>query len=138
MPLLINDVPIQCIHQAAVQYQVPAKLIVSVLKTENGRKGLAKRNYNGSYDYGPMQINSLWLPVIAKYGYTKHDIQYDACTNVKVGAWILNQKIYDEAQLWRGVGDYNSHTPVFNQRYSQKVYTHYENIERALTQEQKD
>ena len=135
MPLLINDVPIQCIHQAATQYQVPAKLIISVLKTEGGRVGMKSKNSNGSYDYGPMQINTIWLPVVAKYGYTKADVQYNACDNVKIGAWILNQKIYDETKLWTGVGDYNSHTPNLNKRYSNKVYSHYEAINRVLKSE---
>ncbi len=61
IPLAINDVPIQCIQQAAVQYQVPAALIISVLKTENGRNGMANKNKNGTYDYGSMQINDVWL-----------------------------------------------------------------------------
>lgn len=132
MTLLINDVPIACIHQAAVTYQVPATLIISVLKTENGRVGMANKNHNGSYDYGPMQINSVWLPIIANYGYTKFDIQFNACTNVKIGAWILNQKIDAETQLWKGIGDYNSHTPKFNQMYVEKVYANYVMIEHVI------
>ena len=122
MPFLINDVPISCIHQAAVAYQVPAKLIISVLKTENGRVGMANKNKNGTYDYGPMQINSVWLVTINKYGYTAHDIQYNACDNVNVGTWILAQKIDGEDQVWRGVGDYHSGTLSINDRYVSKVY----------------
>jgi hypothetical protein len=132
MPLLIADVPIECIHQAAIEYQVPAKLIISVLKTENGRVGLASKNGNNTYDYGPMQINSSWLPRLASYGYTQHDIQFDACKNVKVGAWILSQSISNESQLWRGIGDYHSHTEHLNQQYSSIVYVKYEKLEQAL------
>ena len=128
IPFLINDVPIQCIHQAAVAYQVPAKLIISVLKTENGRIGMANKNKNGTYDYGPMQINGMWLATINKYGYTANDIQYDACDNVKVGAWILAQKINGEDQVWRGVGDYHSKRVEINSGYADRVYEGYSKL----------
>lgn len=119
--LIINDVPIECINQAAVAYNVPATLIVSVLKTEGGRKGLASRNRDGTYDYGPMQINSRWLKEISYYGYTKHDIQYNPCKNVAVGAWILAQSVAEGKTVWHGVGNYHSHTPSLNEKYHGKV-----------------
>lgn len=119
--LIINDVPIECINKAAVAYYVPATMIISVLRTENGRVGMAKRNKDGTYDYGPMQINSRWLSKVAPYGYTKVDIQYNPCVNVAVGAWILSQSIASGQNLWSGVGDYHSHTPGLNEPYQQKV-----------------
>lgn len=132
MPFLINDVSISCIHQAVVDYQVPAKLIISVLKTENGYIGMANKNKNGTYDYGPMQINSVWLTTINKYGYTANDIQYNACDNVKVGAWILAQKINGEDQVWREVGNYHSKTKRLSQRYFRLVYEKYTMINQAF------
>ncbi|MDF2867743.1 MAG: trbN, partial [Gammaproteobacteria bacterium] len=89
--LLINDVPIECINQAAISYYVPAALIISVLRTEGGRNGMAKSNKNGTFDYGPMQINTLWLDKIKSFGYTAHDLQFNPCKNVEVGTWILSQ-----------------------------------------------
>lgn len=59
--LLIHGIPIECINRAAITYVVPAKVILSVLATENGKVGTARPNKNGSYDLGPMQINSGWL-----------------------------------------------------------------------------
>jgi hypothetical protein len=133
MPLLIiNDVPIECINRAAIAYHVPAPLIISVLKTENGRVGMANKNINGSYDFGPMQINSLWLPKIAPYGFTAHDLQYDACKNVEVGAWILSQNLNESGSWWQNVGDYHSHTLALNQAYSQKVYGKYAVLQQAI------
>ncbi len=58
--LQVHDVPIECINQAAITYHVPATLILSVLAIENGTAGLASLNKNGTIDYGPMQINSIW------------------------------------------------------------------------------
>src|SRR3990170_6855115 len=121
MSLIINDVPIDCINQAAVVYNVPATMIISVLKTEGGRNGMASLNKDGTYDYGPMQVNSCWLKKIAKYGITQQKLQYDPCINVAVGTWILALSIADGKDVWHGVGIYHSHTYSLNQRYKQKV-----------------
>jgi len=121
MSLIINDVPIDCINQAAVVYNVPATMIISVLKTEGGRNGMASLNKDGTYDYGPMQVNSCWLKKIAKYGITQQKLQYDPCINVAVGTWILALSIADGRDVWHGVGIYHSHTDSLNQRYKQKV-----------------
>jgi hypothetical protein len=125
MPFIINDVPIECINHAAVIYQVPASMIISVLKTEGGKNGASNRNKNGTFDYGPMQINSMWLSKIEPYGYKQKDIQYNPCVNVEVGAWILRQGIFDGKDYWNGVGNYHSHTQNLNQHYYFKVYRYY-------------
>jgi hypothetical protein len=132
MPFIINDVPIECINHAAATYQVPASMIISVLKTEGGKNGLASRNKNGSYDHGPMQINSAWLNKIRPYGYSQKDVQYKPCINVAVGAWILREGILDGKNYWNGVGNYHSHTPNLNQNYSVKIYRYYSWLTKLL------
>jgi hypothetical protein len=124
--LIINDVPVECINKAAIQYHIPAMIIISVLRMENGRVGDAIPNKNGTFDYGPMQINSIWLKEIKRYGYTREAIQYDPCANVAVGAWLLSRAIADDKTLWKGVGNYHSHTVDKNMTYRskvQKIYT---------------
>lgn len=120
--LEIHGVPIECINQAAITYHVPATLILSVLAVENGKKGSVSSNRNGTFDYGPMQINSIWVSKIRRYGYTQHQLQYDPCVNVNVGTWILSQQIANDASTpWRGVGSYHSHSPNLNHNYQIKV-----------------
>lgn len=135
--LIIHGVPVECINQAAITYYVPAKVIISVLEVERGKVGMAKPNLNGTYDYGPMQINSIWLPKIAPYGYTKEQIQYDPCVNVMVGAWILSNKIaqsfVQSTDYWQGVADYHSCTPNLNARYQTKVLTNYHELSDFLS-----
>lgn len=126
--LLINDVPIECINQAAIQYNVPATLIISVLQVEDGRAGMASPNDNGSFDYGPMQINSIWLRTLKPYGYTRDQLQNDPCTNVWVGTWILSQRIADSKEFWRGVASYHSYSIPQNTKYQQKVLKNYAKI----------
>jgi hypothetical protein len=130
--LLIQDVPIECINQAAVAHHVPAALLVSVLKVEGGRAGMAKKNTNGSYDYGPMQINSIWLEKLGTYGYSREHIQYDPCVNMWVGAWILSQRIAASDNLWRGVASYHSYTDDKNLVYQKKVINAYNTLSRQM------
>ncbi len=130
--LLINDVPVECINAAAVKYYVPAAVIISVLQVENGRVGMKKRNPNGSYDFGPMQINSLWLRDLSRYGIALDDLVYDPCVNVDVGTWILSQKIADANVLWKGVADYHSKTPNEHFRYRRRVTETYTELMHAL------
>lgn len=123
--LLIHGVPIECINQAAIAYHVPASLIISVLTVEGGDVGTASPNNNGTFDYGPMQINSIWLDKIRPYGYTREQLKNDPCINVLVGAWILSTNIADSDNLWHGVGGYHSYTPHLNHSYQNKVWHAY-------------
>jgi len=138
--LLINGVPVECINQAAITYRVPAVLIVSVLLTEGGKIGSMTPNKNGTFDYGPMQINTVWLDKVKPYGFTEHDIQYNPCVNVWIGAWILGQRIADATDVWYGIGSYNSYSLPQNYRYKNKVSDIYSRLHRYLdapTKEQK-
>lgn len=124
--LLINDVPVECINKAAVTYHVPAAIIVSVLNVEGGKVGKATPNTNGTYDYGPMQINSIWLDKLSNYGYTKEEIRDNPCSNVWIGTWILSQNVTKNYNnFWYGVGSYNSHHITQNYVYQQKVAKNY-------------
>ena len=128
----INHIPISCINQAAIQYDIPASLIISVLRTENGNVGSASPNKNETYDYGEMQINTVWLKTLTKYGYSIHDLQYNPCLNVYVGTWILAQSLANGKTLWRGIGDYHSHSFSQNLYYRNKVGSTYYLIENHL------
>ena len=108
LPVMINDIPVSCINHAAIVYHVPATVILSVLKTENGKNGDAIQNKNGTIDYGVMQINSFWLPKISACGYTKEDLQYNPCKNIEVGTWILSKSLASGKSLWPGIANYHS------------------------------
>jgi len=133
----INDVPISCINQAAVMARVPATLIISILKTEGGKVGMVNRNTNGTYDYGPMQINSIWENTINKAGFTLSDIQYNPCINVAIGAYILSRNIKENPSVWTGVGNYHSHTDSKNFIYHQKVSRIYFALNEYLNEKSK-
>lgn len=130
--MYISDVPLHCINEAAIEFHIPAKLIIAILNVEHGKAGQAVRNTNGTYDLGPMQINTRWMSTLKKYSISKIDVQNDSCLNVKVGAWILGKAIANENNLLTGVGDYHSHTLKHNYAYSQNVRINFAKINLIL------
>lgn len=132
--MIFHGVPLECINQAAVTYHVPATMIVSVMKIENGRNGMAVKNKNGTYDLGVMQINTSWLPKLEKHGINKTTLQHDGCINVMVGAWILAQGIA-KSEGWVGLGNYHSATPKHNARYREKVKSTFDRTMKIVSEE---
>jgi hypothetical protein len=132
LPIIINQIPLHCINEAAELQHVPAKLIMSILQVERGKVGEIVKNKNGTYDIGPLQINSTWLPELKKHGITEAQLQFDPCINVNVGAWILAKSIANGADFLSGIGNYNSHTKLYNQNYYQKVRIHFTRITHLL------
>jgi hypothetical protein len=136
IPVMINDVKVECINQAAILYKVPVPVavILSVMKKENGRNGQAVKNKkNGTYDYGVFQINSIWLPKIAAYGYTREDIQYNACKNTQVAVWIIGKNMAEGRAVWSSIANYHSHTPTYNKRYRESIYANYQHLTNVMT-----
>lgn len=129
--MIFHDVPLECINQAAARFHVPAVMIISIMKIENGKNGMAIKNKNGTYDLGVMQVNTSWLKTLTQYGITRESLQYDPCVNVHTGTWILAKGLA-KGDGWKGVGNYHSATPLHNERYRQKVKLAYEKMQRAL------
>ncbi len=130
---IVGGVPFHCINEAAIEFNIPAKLIIALLSIERGKVGKIRANKNGSYDMGPMQINSSWLPELKKHGISREDIIFNPCVNVKIGAWILGRYIASETDLLTGIGNYNSHTKCYNQAYYQKVKISFTKIHLLLS-----
>src|SRR6516165_4633603 len=126
---ITGDVSPACIQKAASTYSLPVTLLRGILATEGGRVGQMHWNSNGTYDIGPAQINSSWLPKLSSQGITRDRLLNDGCLNVSVGAWILAQDMQGAdpkrpAQFWQHIGTYNSTTPIYNQRYAALVWQH--------------
>jgi len=135
LPLFVSDVPLHCINQSAIEFHIPAKLIIAILNNERGKIGQAVLNKNGTYDLGPMQVNTSWLPELKKYGISRQDVQYNACINIQVGAWILAKSITEETNLLTGIGNYNSHTFTLNKSYYTRVKINFTKINLITEQE---
>jgi soluble lytic murein transglycosylase-like protein len=115
-----------CIFAAAQTYVVPPSVILGILNVEGGRIGQAVHNENNTYDLGPMQINTIWIPELANYWGVSQStalqkVRDDACINIGVGAWILRRKMNETGSLYTGIAYYHSATPHLGHNYRQKV-----------------
>lgn len=120
-----------CIRAAARYYHRPADpvsyqglvdLVTAIRLTEGGTVGQVSRNKNGSFDIGPMQINSTHLPLLSRYGITYDALLNNGCQNIFVGTWILHNELQGSPALWSAIGNYNSRTPVHNIEYQRRVW----------------
>jgi len=115
-----------CILMASNTYQVPPAVVIGIMQVEGGHIGQTSTNLNGSYDLGPMQVNSLWLPQLSRIWHVnvstaKSWVRDDGCVNVHVAAWILKQKMNETGSLYGGIAHYHSATPLLGTRYAAKV-----------------
>jgi len=116
-----------CLIAAANTYRVPAAVMIGIMQVEGGHIGQeAGPNFNGTYDLGPMQVNSRWLPELARVWHVNYRtatswVRDNGCVNVYVAAWILKQKIVETGSLYGGIAAYHSATPYVGYHYAAKV-----------------
>ena len=124
----------ECIRAAAALHRVPSGAIVLLLSVEGGSVGRISGNTNGTVDIGPMQVNEIHLPALARRWHTsvagaREALLNNFCANVEAGAWILRTAL-DSAggDFWEGVGRYHSSTEVYKTRYLRRVLEHVERL----------
>jgi hypothetical protein len=131
LPIVVHAAPavpvVGCIESAAAVYRLPPAVIVILLSVEGGSLGHVSQNTNETVDIGPMQVNSTWVPAVAKHWRASPSDTFVAlrdnfCANIEAASWILRQAM-DEAQgdFWGGVGFYHSHDPGYRADYLRKV-----------------
>jgi soluble lytic murein transglycosylase-like protein len=124
--MIIEAFIAQCIATAANTYAVPSSVLMGIRKVEGGAVGQQVKNKNGTYDLGPMQINTLWLKELARHwGVSRNTawrwVRDDACINANVAAWILRQKADSAGSVYKGIAHYHSMTPKFGYPYRRRV-----------------
>ena len=123
--LIFAAVPARaCWDEAANHYSVSSALLYAIARVESGLNPTAVAwNRNGTRDIGLMQINSTWLPTLARYGVTERDL-LEPCTSIHIGAWILAGNIARLGYTWEAVGAYNAANPSLRRAYVRKVHRH--------------
>ncbi len=112
-----------CWEQAGLKYGIQPELLHAIAKTESGLdpRAINRRNADGSYDVGLMQINSAWFPQLRLLGIDEAQL-WEPCLNIEVGAWILAQNMRRLGRTWDAVGAYNATSPQKRLRYAMAVY----------------
>ncbi|WP_321853348.1 lytic transglycosylase domain-containing protein [Paraburkholderia tropica] len=111
-----------CLDDAAAYRHINAQLVRAIAKQESGMRADAVNvNRNGTEDIGLMQINSSWLPKLARYGIRREHL-FNACVNAYVGTWILASNIRQFGPTWKAVGAYNSPTSAHQLVYANSIY----------------
>lgn len=118
-----------CLLFSAHLYSVPPAVLTAIYHVEGGHVGQeAGPNKNGTYDLGPMQINTSWLPdLAAHWGVSEQTarrwVRDDACTNAGIAAWIVRANLNETGDLGTAIAYYHSRTPSYNAPYRAKVIT---------------
>ncbi|MCI0150915.1 lytic transglycosylase domain-containing protein [Paraburkholderia sediminicola] len=111
-----------CLDDAAAYRHISTQLVRAIAQHESGMRANAVNvNGDGSEDIGLMQINSSWLPKLARYGIRREHL-FDACVNAYVGTWILASNIKEFGPTWKAVGAYNARSTSKQLVYANAIY----------------
>lgn len=109
-------------YDEAARYQKVNPLILRAIawQESHNHPDALHKNANGSTDYGLMQINSIHLPTLARYGISS-DTLMEPCKSVYIAAWHLRQKMNKYGNTWAAVGAYHSETPSLRDHYARQI-----------------
>lgn len=118
-----------CIRQASLGQPWMEKTLWGLRDQEAGWIGAEVRNSNGSYDLGPLQINSWWIPRIAALVgrspvQVRHWLRFDPCFNAEAARWIFLSALRATGNYWKAIGAYHSPTTWRQIRYRSSVARH--------------
>jgi soluble lytic murein transglycosylase-like protein len=105
---------------AAWQHLNPLILRAIAWQESHNNADATHENANGSIDYGVMQINSIHLPELARYG-IRRDALMVPCKNVYIAAWHLRKQVVRYGNTWTAVGAYHSSTPALRDDYARRI-----------------
>ncbi|MDD5716923.1 MAG: lytic transglycosylase domain-containing protein [Sulfuricurvum sp.] len=100
-------------EEAGEHYNIPPLLLQKIATIESSLNPNAiNRNPNGTVDYGLMQINSIHLKRLSRWGITKNNI-LDPKINIYAGSWLLSEHIHKHGFNFEAIGRYHSATSEY-------------------------
>jgi soluble lytic murein transglycosylase-like protein len=110
-----------CFDDAAAYQHVNPLILRAIAWQESRNRPDAKHiNANGSIDYGVMQINTIHLPTLARYGIDREALM-SPCKNIYIAAWQLRRQVIRYGNTWAAVGAYHSATPALRDEYARQI-----------------
>jgi hypothetical protein len=118
-----------CIRQAAGGQRWLEVTLWGLRDQEGGWIGAEVQNRNGTHDLGPLQINSWWVPKIAKMlerppAEVRDWLRDDPCFNADAARWIFVTALAASGNYWSAVGVYHSPNSDRQRRYALSVAQH--------------
>lgn len=116
-----------CMLAIAAHFGLPPRVLPSIQRVEGGQVGMAHKNANGTDDLGLMQVNSRWVPPLARYwgvpeATMRGWLTQDACFNITVAGALVHIYLREsKGDLLAAVRKYHSHTPTLGLAYQAKV-----------------
>lgn len=101
------------------QFGVPILLLKAVTLTENHKfkYDIKRENTNDTFDYGLMQINSLWLK---EFKLSEAQL-LNPYFNIQAGGRILSKLIKRHGYNWSSIGRYHSSTLKLKEKWIKRV-----------------
>lgn len=123
----------ECLARVTSRYKVHPLIISLVAQVEGGWAGARIKNSNHTFDLGKMQINTIHLPELSKYGITEKMLQNNDCISVGVAAWYIrkvttNQKAIGSEDYFRAIARYHSKNEPHISRYTDRLMETYQNM----------
>ncbi len=116
-----------CMVATAAFYHLPPRVLPAIQAVEGGYVGSVSGNHDGSADLGVMQVNTLWLPALARAAHLAPEavrgrLVWDSCFNIAASGAIMRTYLIEaRGDLLEAVGFYHSHTPALKQGYQRLV-----------------
>lgn len=132
-----------CLGKVSEASNVHPAVLMSFLLTEGADVAHIRQNTDGSYDIGPMQINSInWKTYYDKYAIAPISIRFDWCVNLVVGAKIVREHfdrhgrgaINDWDTFYQVAAEYHSRTESYNLAYQEKWIVNFNYVLEALSE----
>lgn len=124
----MHDRPIvgSCIRSTAGDRTWLEKTLWGLYDQERGWSGAEISNRNGTFDLGPLQVNSSWVPTISVLLHrdardVRRWIKDDTCFNVGIAAWLFLSDYSRNRDYWKAVGAYHSPTAWRARGYAREV-----------------
>lgn len=123
---------IPCWDAAGAFHGVDPWLLYAIgyVESHHNPSSISKPNKNGTVDIGMMQINSVWLPELRRWGVPQGAL-VNACASTYIGAWIMAKNIRRYGYTWEAIAAYNVGTLDTPRRrqigksYATRVYEAY-------------
>lgn len=125
-----NQAKATCWNEAGAKYGIDPLLLMAIgwKESRGNPNAVGPPLKDGNVALGLMQINTIHLPNLRRYGITRNDL-FSPCISVHVGASVLRDCINQYNEIWRAVGCYygGKNSKAYNamSEYSRDVQKYY-------------